>query len=296
MNYDKIFVARPLLPKWGEIALSAFVVALISGVALIPGFTAFPKPFQSVSHLVSSGIVGRFLHSCHSYASDVFLLAGLIHTLEYILKKAYTTYTLRAWFWLVLLLLMGFGVAFSGFLSTGSLEALDAGRILASLFDLLGQAGSTLKHFLFMSTSYGSSQTILLHHVSTFSLLGVLLLYKHLTRLQPDVYALYYTLLLIALVSFIFPVHLGTAPQAQATVLKGPWYFRGLQEMLVWLPAWLGGIVLPLLMLFLFALLPLAGKNARWLHWGLAVAGIFYGIETLILTFSGNSGWPLNTP
>ncbi len=294
INYERLFQNRYWLPKFGEIALASLQIALISGLLLIPGFQSAAQPFKSVSAIVNSSLFGHFLHSCHAYAGDVFLIATLLHLIEYLLKHAFNAYHWKSWGWLVILLLSALWVVFSGFLSLGSLESFDATQILKNILNATGEAGRALTRFLLLSSQNHSVLTILLHHVATFSLLTVILTYVHLKRLKADAYVFYYSLVLITFLAVAFPASIGTSPAAELAVVKGPWYFRGLQEMLAWLPVWLAGIGLPLVVLALLALLPVVKKSQRVvlnLFWLLL---LFYFAESLVATFFRGAGWQLS--
>ena len=133
LNPENIFTKRLWLPGWGEIALSALQLALISGMMLIPFFTPGAASFTSVSLLNGAGFFGRWLHSVHSYSGDIFLFASAIHTVEYLLKKSYREYRLRPWALLIALAVIALLAVFSGFLSIGSKESL-AARIFFRVF------------------------------------------------------------------------------------------------------------------------------------------------------------------
>jgi len=294
VNYDQLFRNRYWLPKLGEITLSSLIIALISGILIIPGFRSAAAPFESVSAIVNSGLFGHFLHSCHAYAGDLFLIALLLHVVEYLLKQSFKSYHWKSWLWLVVLLAVSLLVVFSGFLSLGSLESWDATQILKNILLSLGAIGQAVSRFLLLSVQQNSVLTILLHHAATFSILTIVLTYLHLQRLKADPYAFYYLFVLIALLALLTPASIGASPQAELAVVKGPWYFRGLQEMLSWMPVWLAGLVFPVLILSLLILLPVLHKKETLLlniFWFLL---LFYLIETLIATFLRGAGWQLS--
>ncbi len=294
MNYDQLFRSRYWLPKLGEIALSSLIIALISGILIIPGFKSAAAPFESVSAIVNSGLFGHFLHSCHAYAGDLFLIALFLHVVEYLLKQSFKTYYWKSWLWLVVLLAVSLLVVFSGFLSLGSLESWDATQILKNILFSLGALGQAVSRFLLLSAQQNSVLTILLHHAATFSILTIVLTYIHLQRFKADPYAFYYVFVLIALLALLMPASIGTNPRAELTVVKGPWYFRGLQEMLSWMPVWLAGLVSPILILLILGLLPVLQKKETLLLKTFWLLVFFYLIETLVATFLRGAGWQLS--
>jgi len=291
---EKLFAKRIWLPGWGEIALSALQLALVSGVLLIPLFRPGAEAFDSVGLLNGSGILGRWLYSFHSYCGDIFLLAGGVHTIEYLLKKSYREYLPKSWGMLVILALFSVLVVFSGFLSLGSKESLAAAHILSAILEMPAKAGKALTLFLLGNATADSASAVMyFHHIATFTLLTVILTYMHIKRLKAESYAFYYTLLLLLVLSLVLPASLGQPAASPAKVVKGPWYFIGLQEQLAWLPVWLAGWLMPAAVLLLLALLPVLRKHERLLLYALTVFAVFYLAEGLIGWFFRGAGWQL---
>ena len=294
IEIERILAKRIWLPRWGEIALSALQLALISGMMLIPLFTPGTTAFKSVSLLNGSGLTGRWLHSIHSYSGDVFLFASVIHTIEYLLKKSYRDYAIKPWLLLITLAVFSVLTVFSGFLSIGSKESLAALHIFSGLLQIPTQAGKALFLFLLGGNSQMSATaTIYFHHIATFTVLTLILTYIHIKRLKAESYAFYYTFVLVLIVSLFFPASIGQALSSPAEVLKGPWYFIGLQELLSWMPVWFAGWLFPLLVFLLLSVMPALRKHDRFVLYILAVFLLFYLAESGIGTFLRGAGWQL---
>lgn len=282
------------MPGWGQIALSSLLLALISGILLIPAFNSHGEPFRSVSQLTSAHPFGYFLHSIHAYAGDLFLIATIVHTIEYLYKRAYKSYRFKSWFWLVLLLIVSILVVFSGFLSIGSKESWSAAHIFENILASVPAFGSALAVFFAQFNRTANPLSVIyLHHAATFSILTVVLTYMHIRRLKAERYAFVYTFLLLTVVSLLFPSALGIPPDGVTNVVKGPWYFVGLQETLSWLPVWLAGLLLPLIAMVLIAVLPKMKRNDSIGLYALALLTIFYLIESFIGQFLRGEGWRL---
>lgn len=293
-NLDKIFAKRLWLPGWGEIALSALQLALISGMMLIPLFTPGANAFESVSLLNGSGLLGRWLHSFHSYTGDIFLFAAAIHTIEYLLKKSYRDYQLKPWALLIALALLSLLAVFSGFLSIGSKESIAALHIFSGIMEMPGRIGQALAlFFLGNAPANVASAAIYFHHIATFTVLTVILTYIHLKRLKAESYAFYYALVLLLLISLLFPAQIGQALSSPAQVVKGPWYFIGLQEQLAWMPVWLAGWLMPVLLLLLLALLPVLRRYEKFSLYAFTVFAVFYLAEGIIGWFLRGAGWQI---
>jgi hypothetical protein len=88
------------------------------------------------------------------------------------------------------------------------------------------------------------------------------------------------------LAALILPAALGPPPRAAGGPehIQAPWPFAGIQYLLQYLPAWLGGLVIPALGLIFVALLPLVARVVpRWVYLplflGLLAAG---GVLTVL--------------
>jgi len=289
MKLDFLYERKLLMPGWGEIALSAFIIALVSGVLLIPFISSGNESFLLLSKLVASN-AGYLVHSVHSYSADIFLISLVMHTFEYLYKKAHLSYSMRSWFWLVLLSIVSIIVVLSGFLSIGSKESMSAIAILKGIFEPVVFIGKPVVQFLF---GRQSTSTIYTHHVSTFTVLPLILVYVHIRRIKPDVYAIIYTLGLTLLIAWLQPAAIGHLPDSVMEVVKGPWYFIGLQEMLGWMPVWLAGIIFPVFGIGLFWLLPLSEQTSKIMIRFLILIMLFYVVEMFVGLYLRGDEWQL---
>ncbi len=287
MNLNFLFNRRLWMPGWGEITLSALMIALVSGVMLIPLIPAGKDAFTSLSRLVGVPS-GHLLHSVHSYSGDVFLLGMAMHVWEYLYKKVHRSYLFSGWLWLVLLGMLSILLVFSGFLSIGSKESNSAISIFRGIAGQLAVLGETLNLFLF-----GAHQdaAVYVHHASTFTILTVVLTYIHIRRIKPDSYTFFYSLTILLVLSGLLPVFIGHTPDSVVEVVKGPWYFIGLQEMLSWLPIWLAGIVIPIAFIFSFLLIPLSIKVEKPALMLFSLLLLFYLLEMSIGLYLRGAEW-----
>ncbi|MGD9900335.1 MAG: cytochrome b N-terminal domain-containing protein [Calditrichaceae bacterium] len=292
MDRSIFFEKNLWMPGWGEISLSSLVLALISGLLLIPVYISGEDPFRSISQFISDGYMGVFLHGFHSYAGDIFLISTIIHVIEYLLKKSYQSYTLKSWGLLIILFIISILTIFSGFLSIGSKESFSAVHIFDGILQTLPVIGNTLSNFLLQSDrSETPLAVIYTHHAATFSILSVILTYVHIRRLKSERYAFVYTIIVISFFTIVFPVKLGFRPDAVIEVVKGPWYFIGLQELLAWLPVSIAGLVFPSLILIALYLLPAAKKLEKSVLYFILLMIIIYMIESIIGTYFRGDGW-----
>ncbi len=290
MDLSYLFKKNVWMPGWGELSLSALLIALISGFLLLPFFSPQPDAYKGIALFINYSLLTHFLHSLHSYSGDLFLIAGFMHTFEYIYKRSYQSYSFKSWFLLILLALFSLTAVFSGFLSIGSKESLSAESIVKGILSHLWIGGRWLSTFLFAK---GHSSIIYMHHISTFTVLSIILIYIHLRRLKAENYVFYYTLILLTAFSMFFPEGIGYAPQTPLETIEGPWYFIGFQELLGWLPVWAAGISLPFILFLSFSLLPFYKKNNNRVLYAFLLFSFFYIIESFIGYFLRGDGWQL---
>jgi len=291
----EIWYRRSLwMPGWGEISLSALLIGLFSGLLLIPFFNSPQAPFEALTRLISSGFFGRWLHRVHDLSGDIFLITMTLHLLEYIDKKSYREYLFKPWILLVLLGVSGLWLVFSGFLSQGSLESESAVRIWFGILSELPWIGRTLIQLLFGSDGRSVIFPVIYqHHAVSLTILTLLLTFLHIQRLKAERYTFYYTLSVITILSLLLPPDIGRPLNSPAFHISGPWYFSGLQEMLIWLPVWLTGFVFPLAAILLLMLLQRYRNFEKiWLVL-LTVLAVFYLAETIIGLFLRGSDWPI---
>jgi hypothetical protein len=124
-------------------------------------------------------------------------------------------------------------------------------------------------------------------------------------------------LLLLSWWALLKPIPLGPEanPEVTPLIVKAPWFFIGVQELLHYFDAWLGGVVLPLLLIFGLAALPYLdplprATEPRWistpqalmliallLFWLLpTVMGLFFRGETWTLQLAWAPTSPDQTP
>jgi len=288
MDITILFKKNLWTPGWGEISLSAFIIALISGVFLIPFFESSPDPFKSISIFINYSTLNHLLHSLHSYSGDLFLIAGFMHTFEYIYKKSYTNYSFKPWFFMVLLSVFSLLAVFSGFLSIGSKGSFSAISIVSGILSRLSVVGTFISEFLFPNEQLS---VIYMHHIATFTILSVILIYVHIKKLKPESYALYYTLTILIIFSIAFPEGIGFSPETPLEVIKGPWYFIGFQEMLGWLPVWIAGLLFPIIILIFFSIFPYIKERKNEILYGFMLITFFYFAESIIGYFFRGDEW-----
>jgi hypothetical protein len=277
----------------GETAFAAIWIAVASGLALAVAYDS-QHAYDSIAVLLLSNPAAAYFRNLHYWAGQVFLVLTLAHAWDHLSRWTESRVPRTMWWRVAASLPLAVFVMLSGFMLKGDAEAQQALRIVTSLLDQVPWAGPVLSAAVFGTEA--NRQVLYVHHVATASLLTWLFVAEHARAVWPRQVAIVETLVPIAVISlFVSPgLHEGLDP-----VVKGPWYFLGLQEALHWSsrPALLlfaGAVAIALL-----AALPrLSDRTARAAKWGLVAGLAIYGGLTVIgFAFRGeNWEWTAGPP
>jgi hypothetical protein len=186
---------------------------------------------------------GIFFRNLHYWTSQACLILTVLHTWDHL--KSSTEQRVRPGVWLRLSLTLPLLVfiMLSGFMLRGDADARQALRIVTEAISRIPLVGTGLATFAFGVG--GRLDVVYLQHAATATILVWLFIIEHARRVWPKVNAFLSVLLTMGVTSlFLSPgLHDGLDP-----IIKGPWYFLGLQEILHWTP-WplavvLGGVLL----------------------------------------------------
>lgn len=243
--------------KTGEYATILLIISSLSGLVVAYHYE-LAEPFVSTVAMDSIVPWGNAMRSLHFYSSQMFLGALSLHVLQY-LKQAMEDSVSRAFCikWTV-----------TGMSLVATILALFTGYVLR--FDSTGQAAGAISEnlLLAMPLSVGRLFNSFLISISNNGLTRVYAAHLGLTCLIWSVGVFYHTkklifkpnaLFLCLFLLFCFSC-LVSAPLDQieegVSILKGPWFFLGVQELLLHLPPFWAGIVFPAVFVGLFLFLP----------------------------------------
>ena len=215
---------------FGDLATAAFIVAAASGVAVAipyrPG-----DAYGSIATMLLVNPAAAFFRNLHYWSGQVCLLATLLHVWDHL--RARTEGRVRPGVWLRLTLTLPL-VAFlmlSGFMLRGDAEGQQALRIVAEATGQIPLAGSLIAALLL---GIGDRLDVLyIQHAATATIIVWLFIIEHARRVWSRVPALMAVLIATGALSLLVSpgLHNGFDP-----IVKGPWYFLGLQEILHWTP------------------------------------------------------------
>ncbi len=278
-------------PTVGLLSLAAFFIALFSGIALSLAYDVH-SPYTSLQMILLTNTGAVFFRNIHYWSAQLFLIFIVLHTIEHLALKTERKLSSGVWLRVVVSIPFIFFVMLSGFLLKGDSESLLAGRILGGLLKTLPILGDALKFAIIGAT--GDFQVIYLHHLATTTILILLVTIEHAGRIWPNWRSVIYLFSVSIILSFTAmpSLHDGLNP-----VIKGPWYFWGLQETLHWAtqPVWIPIITVGLLAIF-YLLPKVSAKTANRLKSGFFSLLLIYMILTVVGWLFRGPNWDFIIP
>ena len=288
----------PLTLSWGLGGMAAVLVVMQGVTGGLLNFVYEPIPalaYESVQTIRHDVAFGRLVRNLHHWGANLLVLTGFLHLLRVFFTGAF--HPPRQLTWLVGLGLMVLVLLanFTGYLLPYDQLAYWAVTICTGMLDYVPWLGPHLKALLMADHEIGPAALKLFYTIHT-TILPALLLFLmayHFWRVrkvgglvvppraegQPAgppvrvasvpnllvrelvVAAVLLAVLLLLAVFFNAPLHAPANPGLSPNPTKAPWYFAGLQELLLHFPPVLAVSVIPVLAGLLLVLMPFLGEQ-----------------------------------
>lgn len=273
--------------SFGQWAIAFLMICLFSGVFLIVPFD-INNAYDSIVSFILLNPYVSFFRNLHYWSAQLFLMASIAHVIDHLLKKSEKKLKIGVWFRLVISIVILYLAMLSGFLLKGDADSQQAWQIFSYLISAIPFIGAELSHFFL-----GSQSDLLLipyiHHVATFTIIIILVLYEHAKQLWPKAVLFVVSIIFLFAISSFWqaPLHTG-----QSLLIKGPWYLLGLQELLHWMsqPIW-SILFISLLLLAIFIIKYLSGKYRKSILWIIVISLFSYLVLTFIAYYFRGENW-----
>ncbi len=214
---------------YGFMSIGVFLICVISGILLAIPFD-INNPYSSLGSMLIGNPWAVFFRNLHYWSAQIFLILTLLHAWEYIKQSKTIIVKKGIWFRLTISLVFTFWVMLSGFILKADADSLQARRILEALISSIPFFGEIISYSV-LGTE-GDFQIIYVHHIATTTIFLAIIIFEHARTIWGKLKTFLILLIFTGIISFIFqaPLHNNYNP-----IMKGPWYFLGLQEILHWL-------------------------------------------------------------
>jgi len=282
----KKFFSGFIYDTYGAIASANLLICTLSGVALAIPFDV-SDPYDSISRFIIQNPLAGFFRNFHYWSGQLFLIFTIIHLIDHFYRKTESRVKPDVWLRVTLSLAFTFFVMLSGFILKGDADAMQAWRIFGTLLNDVPLIGDFLA-FVLLGRE-GNFELLYVHHIATATIFLFIVVYEHAKYIWTKARTTFITVVIISILSYFFhaPLHDNIDP-----VIKGPWYFVGLQEILHWMPQPGWSLLIVLVVLLIVYFIPrMKTSVALSMKQFLVVLLVVYGGLTIVGYFFRGENW-----
>jgi quinol-cytochrome oxidoreductase complex cytochrome b subunit len=277
--------------SWGLGGLSflLFIFLTISGVFLM--FYYVPDSRRAYDDIKDLGFVvpyGQFLRNLHRWAGHAMVITVWLHMLRVFLTGAYKRPREFNWVLGVASLVLTLLLSFSGYLLPWDQIAFWAITVGTNMATATPVLGNSLQVLILGGNRVGQNALLRFYvlHCLALPLMLAVVLSVHFWRVRRDGFSAsgagekidtwphlvsreFLAAVTASLVLVVWSVVVNAPleqladPNSTPNPAKAPWYFLGLQEMLVYFDPWIAGVLLPLLIIAGLMAIPYLDPNPQ---------------------------------
>ncbi len=269
------------IEKTGEISTALLLVSAFSGFVLAYQYEV-AAPFISTTAIEAVIPFGSFWRSVHFWSSQAFFIALAVHVWQCTDSIGRFCRSLKGrihWAVVGLTLPMALYALFSGYVLRCDGTGQDAGRIAEHLLLDVPLLGTALDRLVMATSDEGLNRVYAVHILFTVLCWGIGTWF-HTKRVIMGRKIFFFTLSASLLTGALLyaPIDL---PDQNLHLIKGPWFFLGIQELLRYLPPVVAGIAFPMIPISVLLILPW-WKNRNSAYMILSVWFFVYATATLV--------------
>jgi quinol-cytochrome oxidoreductase complex cytochrome b subunit len=134
---------------FGGVTLFLFLIQVTTGILLLLYYKASDQlAFESIQFIMSKVQFGWLIRSIHSWAANLFILAAVIHMFSVLFERAYRKPRELTWLTGMLMLFLGLGFGFSGYLLPWNELAFFATKVGTEIAGVIPIVGKPVMEFL----------------------------------------------------------------------------------------------------------------------------------------------------
>lgn len=303
----------------GGMAAILFVIQVFTGLLLKFHYVSDPDgAYNSVLHINNNLLFGRMAHNLHHWSAILLLWITFLHMLRVIFTGAYRRPRETTWiFGIVLIILVVFS-NFTGYLLPWDQLSYWAVTVSTSLLEYIPGIGNAVREALLGGQVVGGATLNNFYslHTGILPLLMILLMVHHFWRIRkagglilpegsdgsgmvdtnPNLVAREFVTALV-LIAFLLvlstiadaPLRERANPSFSPNPAKAPWYFMGLQELLIHFHPFFAIVIFPVVLISGIIWLPFiktgdSGQGIWFISEKGKLAGIYSAIAAFIFT------------
>jgi quinol-cytochrome oxidoreductase complex cytochrome b subunit len=306
----------------GGMAALLIVIQIITGILLRFYYTPSPAgAYDSVVFLQTQVLFGPFIRNIHYWSGVFMLIIAFLHFLRVFFTGAYRNKRKLNWLFGLGLLLLVVLLNFTGYLLPWDQLAYWAITVSTNIIIYLPLAGDALRDLIVggKELNAGTLQNFFTFHTAVFPFILIALVLYHFWRVRksggvmvpetgekpemvPVMPNLVYRefIVALALIAIVFafsalfnaPLLEKANPAYSMNPTKAPWYFAGVQELLMHFHPLFAAFVIPLAVIIFLAWIPFLKyreeSNGHWFisHKGIQSAKVT-AIFAVLVTVSG---------
>ena len=262
------------LERTGEITTAALFISAFSGFVVAYQYEV-AAPFVSTTAIETVIPFGAFWRSIHFWSSQAFFLILAVHVCRCAGIMDIFCKTRRGrihWAVISITVPLALFALFTGYVLRFDGTGQAAGRIAEHLFLDVPFAGTAIDRLLMAITDEGLNRVYVVHILFTVLCWGLGTWY-HTRRviMKRDIFISTTAAALLSGLLLYAPIDL---PGQNLHLIKGPWFFLGIQELLRHMAPLLAGIIFPMIPLVVLTLLPWWEKRRN----AYAVLGLWFTV------------------
>ena len=244
------------LERTGEISTAALLVSIFSGFVVAYQYEV-AAPFISTTAIETVIPFGAFWRSIHFWSSQAFFLVLALHVWQCTGSMDRFCRSRRGrihWAVVSVTVPLALYALFTGYVLRFDGTGQAAGRIAEHLFLDVPFAGTAIDRLLMATSDEGLNRVYAVHILFTALCWGIGTWY-HTRRviMGRNIFVATAAAAILAGILLYAPIDL---PGQNLHLIKGPWFFLGIQELLRYMAPIAAGITFPMIPLVILALLP----------------------------------------
>jgi len=278
---------------WGLGGMAVVLVVLLFATGMMQKFAYQPVPdraYESILHLQNNVLFGQLIRNIHHWSANILLIVVFLHFLRVFFTGAFHAPRQFNWIIGLTMFVLILGSNFTGYLLPWDQLAFWAVTICTGMLEYIPVIGEGLKQIILGGTDMGPAtlSNFFAIHTAIIPACLLLLMPFHFWRVRKsgglvvprtteenpgtkgEMVATIPNLILrelvvaavliafIMLLSIVYDAPLGAKanPGLSPNPTKAPWYFAGLQELLLHIHPLFAFVVLPLIIAGILILLP----------------------------------------